>query len=185
MYAMIYKTYSGIKADDVCWQNTLSWLQLVRYYPYYFLAVIMRRYNLIDFIISNRWIYSICLCLSIVILFANVHDIHIYGRSFILPVVFLVTIIHMMKLLSQSDLSMTKRVLNYVGRNTLDIYLFHYFVLASFQMPYVSNILDKNNGIVISLLVIIPLVIVTIVFSLVLGKIIRSSKVLNDFIFYR
>lgn len=185
VYMIMCKTYSGIKADDECWQNTLSWLQLVRYYPYFFLAVIIRRYNLIDVIVSNRWIYCLGLSLSIVVLFANVHDIHIYGRSFILPVVLLVTIMHMMKLLSQSDLSMAKRILIYVGRNTLDIYLFHYFILASFQMPYVLNILDKNNGIVISLLMIIPLVIVTIVFSLVLGKILRSSKVLNDFIFYR
>ena len=185
IFIVVCKLYSGIKTDDLCWQNTLSVLQLIRYYPYFFLAVIMRKYNMIDCFVSNKWVYSTALCMSIVILYANVHDIHIYGRSIVLPVVLLVTIMHMMKLLAQSNMQKVKRILEYVGKNTLDIYLFHYFVLTSFQVPYVSSILEKNNGIVISLLVIIPIVIVTIVFSLALGKILRSSKVINDYIFYR
>ena len=185
IYAIICKTYSGKEAEEICWQNTLSWLQLVRYYPYYFLAVVTRKYNRLDVIVSNKWIYCLSLCTCIVILYANEHNIHIYGRSFILPIALLITIMCMMKLVAQSDLGVIKRLLNYVGKNTLDIYLFHYFVLATFPMPYIAEILDKNNGIVLSLILITPLVVATTVFSLVLGKILRSSKIINYLIFFR
>ena len=185
IYVIIYKIYSGKEAEEICWQNTLSWLQLVRYYPYYFLAVIIRKYNILDIIVSNKWIYCLSLCTCIVILYANEHNIHIYGRSFILPIALLITIMCMMKLVAQSDLRVIKRLLSYVGKNTLDIYLFHYFVLATFPMPYIAEILDKNNGIVLSLILITPLVVATTVFSLVLGKILRSSEIINKIIFYR
>lgn len=185
IYVIIYKIYSGKEAEEICWQNTLSWLQLVRYYPYYFLAVIIRKYNILDIIVSNKWIYCLSLCTCIVILYANEHNIHIYGRSFILPIALLITIMCMMKLVAQSDLRVIKRILSYVGKNTLDIYLFHYFVLATFPMPYIAEILDKNNGIVLSLILITPLVVATTVFSLVLGKILRSSEIINKIIFYR
>ena len=185
IYVIIYKIYSGKEAEEICWQNTLSWLQLVRYYPYYFLAVIIRKYNILDIIVSNKWIYCISLCTCIVVLYANEHNIHIFGRSFILPVFLLITIIHMMKLVAQSDLVMIKRLLNYVGKKTLDIYLFHYFVLASFPMPCIADLLENNNGLVFSLILIIPFVMMTIAFSLALGKIFRSSKIINDLIFFR
>lgn len=185
IYTIICTIYIGIDANEFCWQNTLSWLQLVRYYPYYFLAFLVRKYDLIEGLVSNKWLYSIALVLSIVILYANVHDIHIYGRSFILPLVLLLTIMHIMKLIEQSDMQTIKKGLNYVGKNTLDIYIFHYFVLFSFQMPYIANIVENNNGLVISLILILPLVILTIVFSLLLGKIIRSSKVINELVFYK
>lgn len=119
------------------------------------------------------------------VLYANEHNIHIFGRSFILPVFLLITIIHMMKLVAQSDLVMIKRLLNYVGKKTLDIYLFHYFVLASFPMPCIADLLENNNGLVFSLILIIPFVMMTIAFSLALGKIFRSSKIINDLIFFR
>lgn len=119
------------------------------------------------------------------ILYANEHNIHIFGRSFILPIALLITIMHMMKLVAQTDLVVVKRLLNYVGKKTLDIYLFHYFVLTSFPMPYIAGVLEKNNGIVFSLILIMPLVMVTIAFSLAMGKIFRSSKIINNLIFYR
>lgn len=71
---------------------------------------------------------------------------------------------------------MIKRLLNYVGKQTLDIYLFHYFVLASFPMPYIADVLEMNNGLVFSLILIIPLVMVTIASSLALGNYLGAVK---------
>lgn len=177
--------YKGINPEAECWQNYLSILQLVRYYPYFFAAVLVKKCEVLDKLTENRWLYAISLVLSIMILYMNEHDIHLIGRTLILPIVLIIAVLHMMKLIEKSKCHKTKRILSFIGKCTLDIYLFHYFVISSFRLPFIENILDTNYGWAFSLLLIIPWVIITIGLAVMIGRLIRSSKILNDFIFYR
>lgn len=172
VFFIIRYLYRGVEAEISCWQNMLSILQLVRYYPYFFIATLIKKYDL-------------SLLTSVIILYANTHGIHIPGRTYVLPITLLLTVLYVMRYLERSGNNRIKNILDYIGRHTLDIYIFHYFFIATLNISFLSQLLETNNGFTLSLLLILPWVALVITLSLLLGKIVRSSNILNNIIFFK
>ena len=185
VFFIIRYLYRGVEAEISCWQNMLSILQLVRYYPYFFIATLIKKYDLAEMVFSNKWFHAISLLTSVIILYANTHGIHIPGRTYVLPITLLLTVLYVMRYLERSGNNRIKNILDYIGRHTLDIYIFHYFFIATLNISFLSQLLETNNGFTLSLLLILPWVALVITLSLLLGKIVRSSNILNNIIFFK
>lgn len=77
----------------------------------------------------------------------------------------------------------SQRQLSFIGKNTLDIYILHYFLISSINLTMVGQWFnDTNNGLMATVLAIIIAVHVTYI-AIYAGKFLRKSKFLNDFAF--
>ena len=73
----------------------------------------------------------------------------------------------------------------YIGRKTLDIYIFHFFIIGFTSLQFLSGILIKYNSLFLSCCIVFPISFLIIFISIILGKIIRQNTILNHLIFYK
>jgi len=183
IYLIIIVIYGQTNPEVVCWQNTLSMLQLVRYYPFFFVAVMLRKYSFVDMLFENQLLFLISLVSVISIVYGNIHNLHIYGRTFILPCVSLYVIFFLAKKLSGKEVWYID-LLDYVGKNTFDIYVFHYFIIGTTSLAFLVPVLTKYNSLVFSIVIILPIVLIVIALSVFIGKILRSSQIITRQLFF-
>ena len=70
-----------------------------------------------------------------------------------------------------------------IGRNSLDVYLFHGFFLSMFNLELFGNWIGRTSNYVIELIVLLVISFIVAVLSLLLGIIIKQSCFLSKFIY--
>ena len=116
---------------------------------------------------ASDWLYGICF-LGTIILFFNPIKVNLIG--------FLIII--MLLRLFQSNSSKLPRIMSYMGRHTMEIYLLHFFFLPN-DFKYIASVISPNMGgqnLSVELMVAILVASVCIVLALLLGKILNESK---------
>lgn len=80
-----------------------------------------------------------------------------------------------------SDESRMSRLLRYVGRRTLDIYMIHYFLIPdlSFLKPWINS----GNMIVIQLFIGIAVTVMIVALSLLVSSILRKNRYMESWLF--
>lgn len=75
--------------------------------------------------------------------------------------------------------------LTFIGKNTIFIYLFHYYVIFTVMMPFMYDWFGKNGNIGIDILSVIFPTIVAVLFSLLVKRLLEYSPRLMKIIFYK
>lgn len=73
------------------------------------------------------------------------------------------------------------RMLQYIGKRTLEIYLLHYFFLPT--LPALGNMLSKSNNFVLELVVGLFISLLVIAVCLVVSNILRTNPILAKYLF--
>lgn len=173
----------------------LFFLNLERFlflYPFFVLGIFIRKYSCLDVLIRNEFSYVVSLllyiglfCIHITIDYSN--DFLQYynflrgGLRFVIlifmPFFMIVFLYNLFQRLPEN----VNNLLSYIGKKTLDIYIFHIIfviqspvILSSFQ-----GLFENNSIVIVQLIYSLIISIIAIVFSLIMGFIVRQSSQLS------
>ena len=165
--------------------DILSFSFIANLFPYFFLGVMVKKYHLQDKIFSNGFLLALGILLSFSFIIAHSLNISypLAYQSFDIGMI-LVIIGTFYRLENYSNTIL--KYLNFVGRNTLDVYIFHYFLIASFHNLWVGEWLLAGHYSPFTELLFagIPALVFCAI-SIYIGKFIRQSTLLSKIIFNR
>ena len=178
--------------NDSRWWDVLCMENLTKYFQYFAFGILCRKYSeaFLRYVKSDYFrlgvivVFVICLLLYFDVEFKNamslaykaVHDIIVRYAGLLL--LFIIFFSKEAYFASETRLS---RILQFVGRRTLDIYLLHYFFIPNMQFlkPYI----EPTNMIVIQFFAAIAVSILIICVCLAISGTIRTSPTLAHYLF--
>lgn len=171
--------------DSIPDADFLSICFIANLYPYFLLGVYVKKYNVSEKLFTNKYTYAIGLVLALFFIStkANGHTYPLAYQSFSIGMILLA--LSLFRLL-ESTSNRVLAFLDWVGQNTLDVYVFHYFVIYSFKSMWIGEwLLNGHYSPFIELVFTgVPALLFTII-SIYIGKIIRFSPLMNKVIFYK
>lgn len=175
--------FSGLPIYTTC-----SIGELITYFGFFVFGITVRKYwTNISKVLEKGWVIFLLMIFSVLLFYmVRFTTIHISSTAtrYILGLPLIVIFFNYFYSKRQywdSD-SIPSRVLQFIGRRTLDIYLIHNFFLVpsiGFLFPYFSG--ENNEALV--LLVAGSLTIATLALSLLVSSILRSSSFLARWLF--
>lgn len=154
-------------------------LNTIKMFPFFYIGSLYGRYERIRLILNNNVLFSISLLLYILLFF--------YPFNFGFNVQGLFAIIICWQLFIKFDTSISEK-LSVIGKNSLEIYVFHWFllpdltVIQNIQNSYNSNILNNDNIIIIFTILSIISLIISII-CILISNIFKNSTVFSFLLF--
>lgn len=160
--------------------DTIGLGMVYEYWPYFIIGYMTRKYNLTKWLMSNNKIMSLAI---IAILPASIMYFSGHGHLYkLIALAFIIVLVYLFKL-RDNKTSIVERELSRLGRNSLNIYIFHYFVISNIHLTNVGEwLMSSKNILILALLNIAMSVIVTYI-SLGFGHLIQQSKWIKDIIY--
>ena len=160
---------------DSSWSEALNVPNLVNYYRYFLLGWLCRKYDrLFELLFKNKLVFAIGAILYLAKW--SFYDINNMLLSFLGSIGAIVMLQQFFMHYSESQ-NKSLKVLTYLGKNTMIIYLAHYFFIPDL-VEVVKPLMAGDNMFIVtlslSLLVAFPIILA----CLLLGKIIESNKYL-------
>lgn len=103
-------------------------------FPFFLFGCFYRRFEQIRIFCASDWLYGICFIGTIILLF-NPLKVNLIGFFIII----------MLLRLFQSNSSKLPRIMSYMGRHTMEIYLLHFFFLPN-DFKYIASVISPNGG---------------------------------------
>lgn len=169
----------------------LAWNQLTKYFQFFALGIICSKFRVqcfkllenslfITTIIVGWLIFEILDCnLKFELIYPLEHRVI---HDILIRYVALITVIIIFYHSSKSiDYSKNGKILQFVGKRTLDIYMIHYFLLPN--LNFLKTYLEAGNMFIIQLLFSIFISIVIVGLCMIISNILRLSPYLTSWLF--
>ena len=162
--------------------NAIQFTQLVVYWPFFFVAALINKYQLQDKLFSNNNLFTVSLLvfggLFIYKEYAPIDNLMMYPLRFagIFCIIYLVY-----KIKDKKSTALDR--LNVIGRNSLDIYIFHYFFIHVGYMKVVGNYFLEYPNFILETIVTLIYAMIIVYCSIYTGKLLRESKVISKVLF--
>ena len=162
------------------WNEIFSIWMMKQYWPFFITGFFCTEFRLTDRLNSRNWLYSCGLALYIIgfWLYINVTSQVYYMVAFS----FIVAVLCLFVLREQKN-SFIEKQLAYIGQHTLDIYIYHLFILQLTSLRDVGKWLESTNNIFLELLLCIIYSIIVAYTTIGIGKLVRKSELLNNIIY--
>lgn len=157
--------------------NLLSLQLIVKYFPYFLMGNIIKRYQLHDKIFDN---YILLYASIIIWMCSSLFSFH-YGE-YIVSCAEVLIIMHICKRMDSEKLKINKSLIR-VGQSTLYIYIFHYFAIELMVTNCFQRFLANASCFFIDLLMATLPVAAAISFSLVLKWILEKDRLIMKYVF--
>ena len=144
-------------------------------YPAFFAGVMVKRYNLHTLLFVNRKVYSLALIAVLAYIMTDVCGIHYSGGMILFQYGFIIVLLHWLSKFEGKDGPLLA-YLNLVGSHTLDVYVYHYFILQLCRVFWLRPILIRTYSPLIEVAVTGTLTIIVTTLSIYIGKVIRECK---------
>ena len=171
------------KFGDAVGQN-LCMEHATCFYPFFALGMMTRKYNRLHELIKTDLLFAISI-VGYAYLFFNqscVHIVNTLSDRFLMPVFAIVIISNIFCKLEEKQ-SKVLQGLEYCGKHSLQVYLFHYFfvLFVNIQGLWLCGVDTKNNLYVHLLILFVSIVIA--VLSIMVGEMLKSSKYISKIIY--
>lgn len=150
----------------------LSSLNMLWVIPYFFIGNAIKELKLTQTISSNSWIFI--LSFLVAVFGSKLRLLHTLSLVFLM--------FGIAERISQTKISNT---LAYLGKNSVYIYIFHFFVFKQMNFLFLSPWMCEHTGIVLDLIVGLPLTAIAILFSLFIMRVLKYDTKIHSFIFGR
>lgn len=176
---------------DYIFLNFTSFGRLLQYLHCFFAGMLIRRYwNNFEKVIGLKWFYPSIILVTIIctveLFVLNILPIQIRNIIRLLSIYLLVVIVitifrHYQNIFSQK--TFVGRILSYMGRYTLDIYLIHFILLPLLPVATGQLIENYGGGIIIEGTLYFTISMFIIGGCLLISHILRVSPALGKFLF--
>lgn len=164
--------------------NILSLNSCYNLWPFFILGYLFRKWDITKEIMRRNWIFSVSLLgyVSIKLSLDNGLKMH-----FIPLIMSFCAIISLICLFGwrENEHTVLDKQLGLIGRNTLDIYIYHYFLLQIISLPLLGKWISSTENYFIEGILLILLSLSIAYASIVIGKIIKKSRWLDKMIYGR
>lgn len=158
--------------------NILSLNSCYNLWPFFILGYLFRKWDLTKEIMRRNWIFSVSLLsyVSIKLSLDNGLKMH-----FIPLIMSFCAIMSLFCLFGwrENKHTVLDRQLGLIGRNTLDIYIYHYFLLQMISLPLLGKWISSTGNYFIEGVLLILLSLSIAYASIVIGKTIKKSHWLD------
>ena len=156
--------------------------QLVQYWPFFFLGFFLNQRNYMTYLFTKNLIYTLSLLVYISLFAWNYY----YGIGNLVLYIYQLAGVLVLSFLFWKMKERKAKVLQhlaYIGRNTLDIYIFHYFFIHAAYMKCIGIYLVDYPNIILELMLTGGYALIITYASIGVGMIIRSSNFLSMVLF--
>lgn len=160
------------------WKDWFSLNLIVNLFPYYLVGNFVKRYKL-----YNLFTNSFILYLSVTIWMLSSWFTFRYG-NYITIFASIIVIVNVCKKIDDSTFG-CKKIFYYIGKNTMYIYVFHYFALQTMKTSFFRSILSLYSNIFIDLLLSSLFGLFAILFSMGISCVIKKEPLLMKYVFGR
>lgn len=179
VYSIIWLVTNHFVSKTPGYLSDLFGLKLiVSYFPYYVIGNVVKKLKLHELLFRNLFIliasFSIWMCSSL-------FTFH-YG-NYIVTTAIIIIIMNVCRKVELHTQSYIKKQLTIIGKNTLFIYCFHYFVIQMMKTTFFYEYLPKYSNAVWDLIICVLPVLIAVKFSLFIKLVICMDNVLVKYIF--
>lgn len=160
--------------------NLLSIKQCYGFWTWFAFGYLVNKYNWIDYLMKHNWIYTICL-IGFIPLFWLVHYC---GLNFYKPMNFcaIVSLLYLF-CLRENKATAIDYQLEFIGKKSLDVYIYHYFFIWLFVFKSLGGWLSYTKNYFLEVLLLIFFSTIIAYTTIIVGHIIKKSWLLNQLIY--
>lgn len=181
-------TYLCLYSINELWGNTaiggiVGIGHLCTYYPYFAVATIVKKCDYTDKLFESELFLTAALIVVFCKMILVRTGLNIAGYGFLLSLSYLYLCIAIMYRLEDTH-NVVTNTLGYLGRNSLYIYVFHYFLIINTPLWFVQSFTNDNSLVLDIIIITIPTALI-ILLSLLFGNLIKECHTLHKIIFGR
>lgn len=151
---------------------------LYAYWFIFFAGFISKRYRLANYMERNNWVFSVALIYSIVIkLFPTTNIIPK------LPMFAMVLVLFYFFMKREKANTFIENQLALIGKKSIDVYIFHYFIVVNLNLKLIGDIFAQNRNFFIEGILVFILTLIIAYISILIGTILRKSEWINNIVF--
>jgi len=177
---MIGWKYTSQVNDPFCLLNCGN------FYLFFIAGVFSRKYNWVQWIVKQNWLFTFSI-IGYVALFNNeipIHAIDSICRHWIVPTCAVIVLLIIFVNRENCD-SLIERLMSFIGRNTLDVYVLHYFIVSNINLVVVDQWLESSDNFILSALLSFVLAVLITFVTILAGNILHKSIFIEKFVYGR
>lgn len=162
--------------------NIWSSQQCFNYWPVFMLGFFCRRYEFTKYAVEHNLIFSVSLIASVAM---TIFYLHGYGAILRLIFPFSAITLFMLFYYYRERNLRINRLLEWLGRNSLDIYIYQYLLIWTglISLPGLGQWFHDTNNVLLELLFTLLGGLMVSTLCIVIGKILRQSKLLRVLVY--
>lgn len=154
------------------------------FYPFFMLGVMTTKYNLLDKMQKANWLFSLCI-VAYAFLFCVDMPFHalVSLNKHIFSPFCMVYIVVTLFVGRHGAMSYGEKILDFVGKRTLDIYVIHYFFINMIHLKDLGNNWEVTDNSLLMFIVAVGLSVVITALSIGVGYILHKGKIIEKFVY--
>lgn len=172
--------FSAQRIDPFCLLNCGN------FYLFFILGVFTTKYELLPKLEERNWLLTAGMAgfLFFFLYTFPIHAMQSVVRHILLPFCALLVVVYLF-LRRKNDTSFVERQLEYIGRNTLDIYVLHYFFVANINIEAAGRWMGESGNGFLAFVAAAALSVAVTYLSIAAGRMLHASHAVNRFVYGR
>lgn len=154
------------------------------FYPFFILGVMTTKYNLLDKMHKANWLFSLCIVAYAFLFCVDMpfHALVSLNKHIFLPfcMVYIVVTLFVGR---HGAMSYGEKILDFVGKRTLDIYVIHYFFIKMIHLKYLGINWEVTDNSLLMFIVAVGLSVVITALSIGVGYILHKGKIIEKIVY--
>lgn len=162
----------------------LSYKQVVNYFPYFYAGCLINRWNVSVYIFGNRWGAAFCLAGAPVLMYMAMNGI-LDTMPHVQKLVKWLVVFAVLYVVYNNNGAVVRSIFNNLGRNTLAIYVLHYFVLIVLDLTFVGDFIQVHYSIGLELVCSIMGTCIVLALTCALANLLQRSEIIRKYLFMK
>ena len=147
------------------------------FYPFFILGVFTAKYGLLEKVRKANWLFSLCVVgyVALFLVEMPLHALDSLNKHIFLPFC-MVAVVVMLFMGRHGKTSPVERVLDYVGKRTLDVYVIHYFFVSQIHLADIGKAWEASGNALLSFVLAVFLSAIVTVLSIGVGNVLHHGK---------
>lgn len=154
------------------------------FYPFFMLGVMTTKYNLLNKMHKVNWLFSLCIVAYAFLFCVDMpfHALVSLNKHIFLPF-YMVYIVVTLFVGRHGATSYGEKILDFVGKRTLDIYVIHYFFISMIHLKDLGNNWEGTENSLLMFIVAIGLSVVITALSIGVGYVLHQGRIIEKFVY--
>lgn len=154
------------------------------FYPFFMLGVMTTKYNLLNKMHKVNWLFSLCIVAYAFLFCVDMpfHALVSLNKHIFLPfcMVYIVVTLFVGR---HGATSYGEKILDFVGKRTLDIYVIHYFFISMIHLKDLGNNWEGTENSLLMFIAAIGLSVVITALSIGVGYVLHKGKIIEKIVY--